>query len=130
MADLGEHSHDGYHVYNTINHHDDGLSLDSMVDWIESAGFPMTRVATHTDWVEQFELRLKALPERQRVQSSVLVLDPWRRPFKSSWRNVGSARYIAAVAAAPCGPEIPQLSEAYLHKCIRDLRTHDLLTTG
>ncbi len=130
VADLGEHSHDGYHVYNTINHHDDGLSLDSMVDWIESAGFPMTRVATHTDWVEQFELRLKALPERQRVQSSVLVLDPWRRPFKSSWRNVGSARYIAAVAAAPCGPEIPQLSEAYLHKCIRDLRTHDLLTTG
>lgn len=127
MADIGEQIHEGYLVFNTINHHDDGVSLDSLVDWIESAGYPMDRLGSHTEWIEQFELRLKALPERQRQMSSVLVLDPWRRPFKSAWRNAGSDRYIAAVAAAPCGPEVPHISETYVHKCIGDLRAHDML---
>ena len=130
VADLGEQVHDGYRVYNTINHHDDGVSLDSLVDWIESAGFPIDRFESHAQWIEQFELRLRALPERQRQMSSAMVLDPWRRPSKSTWRNAGSGRYIAAVAAASCGPEVPHISEVYLHKCLRDLQAHGMLTTG
>ncbi|MGE3324951.1 MAG: carboxylic acid reductase [Acidimicrobiia bacterium] len=129
VADLGEQIHDGYRVYNTINHHDDGVSLDSLVDWIISAGYPIERMASHQTWIEQFELRLKALPEQQRQFSSVLVLDPWRRQYKASWRNAGSGNFIAAVAAAPCGPEVPHITEAYIHKCVADLVAHDMLPT-
>ncbi|CAK7225839.1 putative NRPS-like protein biosynthetic cluster [Sporothrix eucalyptigena] len=50
MQGAGDTAYSGFNSYNTINfHYNDGVSLDSFVDWVESAGYPIKRITDHTN---------------------------------------------------------------------------------
>jgi fatty acid CoA ligase FadD9 len=62
----------GIKTYNVLNHHsDDGVSLDTVVDWIESAGYAVERLHDHGEWLRRFETILSTLTEPQRQHSSL-----------------------------------------------------------
>jgi len=55
-------------------HHEDGVSLDKFVDWIETAGYPLHRIPNHGDWVKRIKDKLTTLPEHQRQQLQQVVI--------------------------------------------------------
>ncbi len=116
-------AHRDVKTFHVLNHHeDDGISLDSFVDWIEEAGYRVERVGSHREWVQRFEDKLKALPEEQRQHSSLMVLDSLRRPYRAHASMVGSGRFVDGVRRLPVGPEVPHLTQEFIGKCLDDLR--------
>lgn len=102
-----------YHVTNP--HWDDGISLDTMVDWIRSAGYPITRIDDHARWIEAFTARLEALPAAQRQRSALPIVQQWARPSRGDLRFDGTRLRERREA------EMPHLTERYLHKYLRDM---------
>src|SRR3954453_4208081 len=73
VATLGAQVVDGFETYHVMNPHEDGIGIDEFVDWLIEAGYPITRIDDFGDWIARFETALLALPERQR-QNSVLQM--------------------------------------------------------
>ncbi len=114
--------HRGVRTYHVLNHHmDDGMSLDQFVDWIEEAGYSVTRIPSHSEWFRQFEARLRALPEDKRQRSSINVLSSLGRPYPANERMFGSEHFQAAVRKLSAGPDVPHLDRAFIFKCLDDL---------
>ena len=55
IAAMGPRTGSDFATYNTTNPHDDGISLDTFVDWIAEAGYRMQRIDDYADWVSRFE---------------------------------------------------------------------------
>jgi fatty acid CoA ligase FadD9 len=114
--------------FHVLNHHaEDGISLDTFVDWIRSAGYRVERVPDHAQWLQSFEAKLRALPEEQRQHSSLTVLESLSHPYKSSEPMVGSKRFEGAVRRLRVGPEVPHLTQEFIEKCLDDMRRLDLI---
>lgn len=72
---------DGYATYHVVDGHvDDGVSLDSFVDWVQRAGYPLKRIDDYGSWFRIFRDRLEALPPSTRQHSALAGLEAWRRP--------------------------------------------------
>jgi fatty acid CoA ligase FadD9 len=111
----------GFHSYNLANPHDDGVSLDSFVDWMIEAGCKIERVDSYSEWLSRFESAMNGLPDEQRHQSMLPILGPYRRPQGAVARSfVPVERFRAAALAA--GRPIPGLSAALIYKYVDDLR--------
>ena len=104
-----------------VNPHDDGVSLDSIVDWIAATGRKIERVDDYAVWLQRFRVALEELPEEARSRSSLSVLESLRRPARPQPRPIGSARFTAAVRHAAPEAEIPHLTQDFAVKCIDDL---------
>ncbi len=126
IAAVGAGAAAGFHTYNITNPHDDGISLDTFIDWIIAAGHPIQRVDDYADWVSRFETAMRALPERQRQESVLAVLDSYRQPADA---GAGSAvpgnRFRSAVGES--GGEIPHLSAELIGKYLTDMELLDVL---
>lgn len=110
-------------MFNIQNYHkDDGVSLDTVVDWIISAGYPILHIHDHRDWFARFEQKLAALPEDQRQHSSINVLGAVRRPYAPQENMPDCDHFKTLVRGLSIGPEVPHLSEAFIHKCLDDMR--------
>ena len=130
ITTLGEQAAEGYHTYNTLNPHDDGISLDTIVDWLIDAGLPISRIAGYDEWFTRFEGKLRALPDRQRQHSMLPLLHAFRRPAESvAGAGLPTERFHAEVQAAKIGPDqdIPHLSAELIGKYVTDLRALELL---
>ena len=114
-------SGDGAHTYHVVNPHDDGVSLDTMVDWIDAAGYRIERVEGYEEWIRRFETALQALPDEQRQRSSLGVLDSLRRPAKAEVMPVDGTRFEAAVRSSAAESEIPHLTAGFIAKWLDDL---------
>jgi fatty acid CoA ligase FadD9 len=112
----------GYQTYNVANPHDDGISMDSFVDWIEEAGYPITRIADYDEWHSRFETALRALPDKKRQASTLPLLHAFSQPAQVTHGAIVSTERFAAGAG-----EIPHLSASLLRKYLDDLRALDLL---
>ncbi|MFB7629568.1 carboxylic acid reductase [Streptomyces sp. NPDC056149] len=127
---LGDDAREGYRTYNVVNPHDDGISLDTFVDWLMTAGHPLTRVQDHAEWIDRFETALRGLPDRQKHHSLLPLLHAFAEPEQPL---AGSAlpadRFRAAVRAAALDDEndIPRLSPDLITKYVADLRAHRLI---
>jgi fatty acid CoA ligase FadD9 len=118
MRQLGERAGDGFETYNMINvHADDGISLDSFVDWIRSAGYAVERIADHADWLQRFEEKLRQLPDEKRRHSSLAILAPFARPHPAHIEPVRTDRFEAAL-----GRPVPHIDEAFIHKYLGDMQ--------
>ncbi|MEU9078290.1 carboxylic acid reductase [Kitasatospora sp. NPDC048538] len=127
---LGDDAREGHRTYNVVNPHEDGISLDTVVDWLMADGHPLTRVQDHAEWADRFETALRALPDRRRQHSVLPLLHAFAEPAQPL---AGSAlpadRFRAAVRAAALGDEhdIPRLSADLITKYVADLRAHSLI---
>ncbi len=130
ITELGLRANSGYHTFNVLNGHDDGVSQDVFVDWIEAAGVPLARVADYREWLTRFEDAMKALPTEQRRQSVLPLLQAFAQPGSpSDGESSANRQFRAAVKAAGVGVEqdVPHLDEALIRKYLSDLRRFGLL---
>jgi glycopeptidolipid biosynthesis protein len=136
IATLGAQVVDGFETYHVMNPHDDGIGIDTYVDWLIEAGYPIQRIDDFGEWVRQFEAGLRALPDRQRQHSvlqmlqlmlhnpdQIQPLEPTRGSFAPT------DRFRAAVQEAKIGPDndIPHISAPVIMKYVTDLQLVGLL---
>ena len=118
---IGLNNKSGFHAYNLANPHDDGVSLDSFVDWMIEAGCNIERIDSYSKWLAHFETAMHALPEKKRHQSILTIMGPYRHPQAAVAKSFLSAERFRASAEA-AGHPIPRLSGALIHKYVADLR--------
>ncbi|MCW1428623.1 carboxylic acid reductase [Novosphingobium sp. JCM 18896] len=116
----------GFRSYNLSGQHDDGVSLDDFVDWMIAEGCTIERIDGYDDWLSRFETAMRLLPEEQRAESMLAILDPYRQPQRATNKSMLPAdRFQSATKAA--GYEIPPVSSALIAKYVADLRHLKLL---
>lgn len=127
MREIGAEPYSGFHSFNMVNDHDDGASLDSFADWIESAGYPVDRIDDHAAWRDRFESKLRNLPEEDRHHSSINILGHFARSHSAEGSRLASADFVARVRSLKAGPDLPHIDEAYIHKYLRDMQARHLI---
>ncbi|QHC32985.1 carboxylic acid reductase [Streptomyces sp. HF10] len=127
---LGDDARAGHRTYNVVNPHEDGISLDTFVDWLSAAGHPLARVADYAEWFGRFETALRALPDRQRQQSLLPLLHAFatpQQPLRGS--ALPADRFRAAVRAASLDgtDDIPHLSQELITRYVTELGERRLI---
>ncbi|TAK98751.1 MAG: NAD-dependent epimerase/dehydratase family protein [Rhodospirillaceae bacterium] len=118
---IGAQNTQGFHTYNLSSGHDDGISLDTFVDWLIDAGCKIERIDTYDEWLSRFDTAMRTLPEEQRQQSVLAILGPYRHPQTPAAKTrLPAERFRTALKAA--GFEIPHLSADLIKKYVADLR--------
>ena len=116
--------HATYHVINP--HWEAPVSLDLIVEWIRSFGYPVETIDDHARWYQNFRKRLESLDDARRSHSPLPIVYQWERPLGLGGEmHLGSGRFVAKVSeiAQEAGEPalIPHLDEAYIHKCLWDV---------
>ena len=130
ITTLGEQAGQEYRTFNVLNPHDDGISLDVLVDWLIEAGHHIKRIDDYGQWFDRLDTVIRALPDRQRQHSLLPLLHAFAQP---SAAQAGSAvpteRFREAVQAAKVGSDgdIPHLQSALIRKYAADLRALGLV---
>lgn len=130
ITTLGAKATAGFHTFDVLNPHDDGISLDKFVDWLVESGHAVQRIDDYADWLTRFETALRSLPEKQRRASVLPLLHAYRRPGIAGRGSAVPAKgFTAAVQAANIGPEndIPHLTAPLIEKYVTDLQLWGLL---
>jgi fatty acid CoA ligase FadD9 len=126
ISTLGAAALSGYRAYHVVNPHDDGISMDTFIDWAIEAGYGIRRIHDYDEWYHRFETALRGLPEKQRQHSSLPLLHQLRRPMPASaGAAVSTTRFEADVRKH--AREIPHLSAEFIRKYLEDLRVLRLL---
>jgi fatty acid CoA ligase FadD9 len=123
---IGARDTHGFHCYNLASPHEDSISLDDFVDWLIEAGCRIERIASYDTWLSRFDTAMRALPEEQRQQSVLAILDPYRHPQTPAAKSLLPAGKFRTAAEA-AGLPIPHLSAELINKCYADLRHLRLL---
>jgi fatty acid CoA ligase FadD9 len=121
----------GYRSFDVLNPHDDGISLDVFVDWLNQAGNNIRCVDDYDEWLTRFQAALTGLPEAQRQQSVLPLLDAFRKPDKPiRGAAAPTDAFHAEVRAVRAGPgkDIPHISAELIAKYASDLRQLGLLS--
>ncbi|WP_171046599.1 thioester reductase domain-containing protein [Pseudarthrobacter sp. NamE5] len=110
-----------FSTYHLVNPFDDGVSLDTIVDWLIDMGVPLTRIGSYADWFARFTVALNALGRDDKRASVLPLLEGFSRPEEPSYGSlIGSQELTVALGADPsvnlCG-----LTPAFLLKCVDDL---------
>jgi fatty acid CoA ligase FadD9 len=130
IGTLGGRSTDDHRTYNVVNPHDDGISLDTFVDWLAEDGHAIQRVADYDEWFNRFETALRALPEQRRKRSLLPLLHAFAEPGEPAPGSVVPAdRFTDAVLEAGIGEDgaIPHLSAGLITQYTSGLRGLGLL---
>jgi fatty acid CoA ligase FadD9 len=125
ITTLGANATHGYRTYNVVNPHDDGISLDQVVDWLIDAGHSIERVDDYAEWLSRFESAMRALPDEQRQHSGLELLEAFKPPTHALNGPVLPAEsFRDGVRAAQIGADrdIPHISAALIDKYVSDLR--------
>jgi fatty acid CoA ligase FadD9 len=124
VTTLGAQTTDGFRSFDVMNPYDDGVSLDTFVDWLIDAGHRIHRIDDHHDWLARFETALKALPEKQRQYTVLPLLNAFREPEKPlRGAPAPTEVFHAAVRDAKIGADkdIPHITTALIDKYVTDL---------
>ena len=139
VATLGGQLIDGFQTYHVMNPHDDGIGIDEYVDWLIEAGYPIERIDDFSQWLQQFETRLRALPDHQRQHSVLQMLQMVLHHTKdlhplepTHGSYAPTHRFQAAVQDSKIGadndnPHIPHVSAPVITKYATDLQHLGLL---
>jgi len=129
IATLGGLLIDGSSTFNVSNQRDDGIGFDTFIDWLVEAGLSIKRVTGYSDWVQRFEIALRALPDGQRQASLLPLMHNYQRPMVPHRADLlPSSRFCAAVRDAGVGTgEVPAISRDVVVKYIADLQRFGLL---
>ena len=123
---IGLGDNGGFHSYNLVSPHDDGVSLDSFVDWLIEAGCRIERVPSYRSWASRFETSLNALPDEQKHRSLLAIIQPYEHPQTAAATSFLPAEGFHR-AATSTGHAIPPLSAPLIQKYVSDLRHLGLL---
>jgi fatty acid CoA ligase FadD9 len=72
---------EGFATYHVVDgHRDDGVSLDTFVDWVERAGYAVRRIDDYAAWLRALRERLAAGSQEEQQHSALAGLEAWERP--------------------------------------------------
>ncbi|WP_199253396.1 carboxylic acid reductase [Mycolicibacterium mengxianglii] len=130
ISTLGAQVTDGFETYHVMNPYDDGIGLDTFVDWLIEAGYPIHRVSGYDTWLARFETALRGLPDKLRQASLLPLLHNYQHPeypMRGSMAPVD--RFRAAVQEAKIGhdKDIPHITAPVIVKYVTDLKLLGLL---
>ncbi|MEV5651301.1 carboxylic acid reductase [Nocardia sp. NPDC052254] len=130
ITSLGDDSTGDYRTYNVLNTYDDGISLDTFVDWLSAAGNRIDRIDNYDEWLSRFEAALRALPENQRKNSVLPLLSAYARPaapMPVTPMPAENFRSAVKSVAIDHTRDVPHLTEPLIDKYVTDLRQLGLL---
>ncbi|EJZ09834.1 acyl-CoA dehydrogenase [Mycolicibacterium vaccae ATCC 25954] len=130
ISTIGAQVIEGFETYHVMNPHDDAISLDTFVDWLIAAGYPIVRVPGYAAWLQRFDTALRGLPEKQRQASLLPLIHNYQHPEHPINGPLAPAdRFRAAVQEAKIGPDkdIPHLSAPVIVKYLTDLELLGLI---
>ncbi|WP_374023026.1 carboxylic acid reductase [Mycobacterium sp. HNNTM2301] len=130
ITTLGGQVSGGYHTYNVLNTHDDGVSLDTFVDWLIAAGHPIERIDDYDEWLTRFTAAMNALPDAVRKSSMLPLMTAYATPGEpTQGTRMPAENFRAAVQSAGIGSarDVPHVTEALIDKYVTDLRRLGLL---
>jgi fatty acid CoA ligase FadD9 len=130
ITTLGASARRGYHTYNVLNTHDDGISLDTFVDWLIADGHQIERIDDYQQWLARFTEAMQALPDNQRKNSLLPLMNAYAKPGKpTQGTGMPAEKFRAAVQSAGIGSDndVPHVTEALIDKYVTDLQRLGLL---
>jgi fatty acid CoA ligase FadD9 len=130
ITSIGAKAHRGFTSYDVMNPHDDGVSLDVIVDWLIEDGAQITRIDDHAEWARRFEAALRGLPEQQRQRSVLALLHAFREPEEPVRGAIAPTEvFRQSVRDTKVGPtqDIPHLTHELISKYVADLTTLGLV---
>ncbi|MGU3431450.1 carboxylic acid reductase [Actinomycetes bacterium M1A6_2h] len=130
IAELGGPITEGYVTYDVLNPHDDGISLDTFVDWLIDAGYPITRIDDYDEWFARLDTAIRAMPEKQKQHSLLPLMHAYAAPAEPTPGSAVPAEvFRSAVRHNEIGVErdIPHLSRNLIVKYVTDLKKLQLL---
>jgi fatty acid CoA ligase FadD9 len=111
----------GFHTYHVVNAHRwDGISLDTIVDWVRAAAWRVDAVADYGAWFATFRDRLFALDDAQRQASPLAILEAWRTPRGRHVALADATRLVERLHALRL-PEPPHVTDALIRKMLDDM---------
>jgi thioester reductase-like protein len=116
----------GYVEYHVANPHRD-VSLDLIVDWVRSAGYPVQPIDDYRVWFRTFKERLGLLERSVRQYSVLPLLHMWEHPRSGGRIRPDTAsfeRHLAQASrleGAASFAGLPPLSEGFIHKSLSDM---------
>jgi fatty acid CoA ligase FadD9 len=116
------HQHQECRAFNINNYHDDGMSLDTFADWIESAGYPVTRLDDYSQWYTRFKDKLTTLPENLKRYSALEILGAFETPNQLASDLSIDCDHFKALAGELLQEGLPHLNEKFIHKCLDDMK--------
>jgi fatty acid CoA ligase FadD9 len=119
-----------FRSFDVVNPHNDGVSLDVIVDWLINDGRTIRRIDDYHEWMTCFEYALAALPDELRQQSILPLLHAYREPLEPiQAASVPSKNFHDAVRAAQVGSDkdIPHLLSSLINKYLSDLQQLGLI---
>ncbi|MFF0146496.1 fatty acid CoA ligase FadD9 [Amycolatopsis sulphurea] len=125
VVSLGAEASADYRTYHVVDSHDDGISLDTYIDWLGEAGHPVTRVGDYRTWLPRFETALRALPESQKRHSLLPLLHAFADPQTDS--AIPAERFRTALHRTSPGRPIPHVTAELIGKYVTDLARLGLL---
>ncbi len=120
----------GFETFHVMNPYDDGIGMDTFVDWLVEAGHPIVRVPGYSAWLSRFDTALRALPEKQRAASLLPLIHNYQKPERPINGSLAPADHFrAAVQDNKIGPDkdIPHLGAPVIVKYVSDLELLGLL---
>jgi fatty acid CoA ligase FadD9 len=129
ITTIGANGLTGHQSYDVMNPHDDGVSLDVIVDWLIEEGANITRIPSHAEWISRFESALRSLPEQQRQRSALALLDAYRVPEPPLLGAVAPTDvFRQAVRNHEVGAthDIPHVDATLIRKYLSDLQRLEL----
>ncbi|CAK7233773.1 putative NRPS-like protein biosynthetic cluster [Sporothrix bragantina] len=109
----------GFRIYNTVNlHFDDGISYDTYVDWIQSAGYKIKRLPDHAEWYRRFTDKLRNLSDAERKNSSLGIVEHFAEPYATNGPVVRTGQF-EEIVGGPSG--VPHVTEAFIHKYLASM---------
>jgi fatty acid CoA ligase FadD9 len=96
------------------------VSLDSFVDWLQEAGYQIEREPHYVRWLQQFEARLRALPDEKRQRSVLAVLHGYGMPLAGS-HGIDNSVFVNAVSKLPVR-QVPHIDRALIDKYLHDFQ--------
>lgn len=127
---LGGDSVDGYRTFDVLNPHDDGISLDTFVDWMIESGRDIERIEDYDEWYRRFTGAIDELPESQKSHSLLPLLHAYQKQdLPSAGAHLPAEGFRAAVKQAGIGEtqDIPHLDRHLIEKYLADLEQLGLL---
>jgi fatty acid CoA ligase FadD9 len=121
---------EGYRTYNVLNSHEDGISLDTYVDWLNAAGYRIRRIEDYDTWFSRFETALRGLPEKQKQHSMLPLLQAYAQPAPAiAGAPIPAEKFRAAVRTARIGADndIPHVTAELIEKYATDLKALRLI---
>jgi fatty acid CoA ligase FadD9 len=107
----------------------DGVSVDTFLDWIEAAGYPLLRLP-YERWFPLFRERLQALGDGEKRRSPLSIIDRWQRPIDARQGAVrlDTSVFLSKRFELTGEPTVPSLNRHFLAHCLRSIDALDGLT--